>query len=256
MYSYLDQDLYNQKYYDGLSDPATNPYLCGSPQQYMINPFQYNMPNKNNNYGPSTSLSGHFYYSDYQGGLFGNIYGNNPLFAGTSIADQNPLNKDLKKNKEKNSKKKEENTYFDIEQKFDTDDKDELMKYIIEEDKLSVSFDTCENEGNNIEKIKNNTINISKESDYDYIFENSYQLRMKSKIEPNQVIDVYGDFIFEIVNDMFNNEFLAGKITGMIIDYNKYKTDKLYNLIVNDKNYLKILIIESYQTLKNCNIIF
>ena len=55
-----------------------------------------------------------------------------------------------------------------------------------------------------------------------------------------------GDFIYELAECLYNNE--AGKITGMILEYN---IDKLNNMIINDPQELKKQIINGHNLLQS-----
>ena len=111
------------------------------------------------------------------------------------------------------------------------------------------NFDDMNNQFNqmnlNNNNIKKNAVNYNDfEPD---IFTSIYQ-ELRRKMGPNNTISTKeqaGDFIYELAEGLYKNE--AGKITGMILEYN---LEKLNNMIMFDPQELKKQIVNGHNLIQ------
>ena len=111
------------------------------------------------------------------------------------------------------------------------------------------NFDDMNNQFNqmnlNNNNIKKNAVNYNDfEPD---VFTTIYQ-ELRRKMGPNNTISTKeqaGDFIYELAEGLYKNE--AGKITGMILEYN---LEKLNNMIMFDPQELKKQIINGHNLIQ------
>ena len=111
------------------------------------------------------------------------------------------------------------------------------------------NFDDMNNQFNqmnlNNNNIKKNAVNYNDfEPD---VFTSIYQ-ELRRKMGPNNTISTKeqaGDFIYELAEGLYKNE--AGKITGMILEYN---LEKLNNMIMFDPQELKKQIVNGHNLIQ------
>ena len=111
------------------------------------------------------------------------------------------------------------------------------------------NFDDMNNQFNQINlnnnNIKKNAVNYNDfEPD---VFTTIYQ-ELRRKMGPNNTISTKeqaGDFIYELAEGLYKNE--AGKITGMILEYN---LEKLNNMIMFDPQELKKQIVNGHNLIQ------